>query len=137
METFGHDYNGLKIEYVREGEALGTGGAISKGLQRCSNDWVFVMNGDTYLEPEYVPMLDCARAADKPVILGAKLSDVSRYGALRAEHGDLVSFGEKSASGPGMINAGVYCLPRNLRAPQWVSHSFSFEKDWLPYLMKE
>ncbi len=137
IEKFRYNYNGLEIEYVRENEALGTGGAISKGLQRCSEEWVFVMNGDTYLEPDYVSMLDFARAADKPIILGANLLDVSRYGVLVTKRGGLVSFGEKSASGPGKINAGLYCLPRNLHTPQSASHPFSFEKDWLPYLIKE
>ena len=39
-------------------------------------------------------------------------ADTGRYGRLKVVDGRLKSFQEKQAGGPGLINAGIYFLPR-------------------------
>ena len=130
--ALGPAWRGMQLVYSREPAPLGTGGAIALALKAIDGDGCFVLNGDTWLELDYGAF---GRAvADAGARLGvalAKVSDVARYGAVRAGQGRVTGFDEKGASGAGFINAGVYWMRRSLLSPHAPGTPFSFERDVL------
>src|SRR5215475_14936908 len=59
---------GVRIRYSREDEPLGTGGAL-KLAEPLISDPVLVLNGDSYVEWELVPMLGLFTAKDAAVVV--------------------------------------------------------------------
>jgi len=132
IEThFGASYGGMKLIYVKEQSPLGTGGAIRKAVERCHSDYVYVFNGDTYLELELVDLDASWQLYRQPHIVGRKVTNASRYGRLESKHGMVTRFCEKGTSGPGIINVGCYVIPSNMLDNYTPGIPFSFESDYL------
>src|SRR5439155_10360775 len=58
----------MRIQYSREAEALGTGGAL-KLAEPLISDPVLVLNGDSYVEWSLVPMLELLKAKDADFVV--------------------------------------------------------------------
>jgi len=128
--ALGRDWRGMSLEYSREPEPLGTGGAIALAMQCVAGEACFVLNGDTWAELDYAAF--DRKTADVPLgIALAHVSDVARYGAVLVEGDRVTGFSEKGMSGPGFINAGVYRVSRSLLHDFPVGMTFSFERDVL------
>lgn len=107
-ERYGAGFAGLDITCVREDTPLGTGGGIRKALSAAQTEWVLVINGDTWLDMPYGEFLSQAEQAGAPVAMVTRwVDDAARYGRCVVQDQRIVVFGEKSGSGPGLINAGV------------------------------
>jgi len=128
---FGQGFRGISLNYEVEESPLGTGGAVRAAFQRCDGDHAFVFNGDTYLDLEADEVERRWRTHHNPVIVGRAVPDVARYGALRIESGQVRGFLEKGSTGPGLINAGCYLLPRDCLDSYPVGQPFSLEADFL------
>ena len=126
-EFYLDEFNGMAIRYCVESESLGTGGAIRKALLQSSENPVLVVNGDTYVEFSLESGLKAWQDSGAPVIFGRHVSDVSRFGRLEVRGNYAIGFGGKESSGPGLVNAGVYILPRNLFEGNELPSVFSFE----------
>lgn len=137
-EYFGSEYRGMKVEYARETTPLGTGGAIVNGLQYCSEDWITVLNGDTFFRIDHRRMLQMAdRNGSRLTILLRQVPDAGRYGAVETDAvtGLITSFREKNpAVKDGTINAGIYRMQRSLLERFPLGQPFSFEKEVLQAL---
>jgi D-glycero-alpha-D-manno-heptose 1-phosphate guanylyltransferase len=129
---FGASFHGLPLDYVIEEVPLGTGGAIRKALQAATEEFVLVLNGDTFLQADYAGLLR-VHAAIRPSLTMAitHQQNISRYGGVLVKEGRIVGYQEKGRSGPGWINAGVYVLPREMPWPPALPEKFSFEVDFL------
>jgi D-glycero-alpha-D-manno-heptose 1-phosphate guanylyltransferase len=129
---FGASFRGLPLDYVIEDAPLGTGGAIREALQAACEEFVLVMNGDTFLEADYADLLR-SHAVLRPSLTMAitHQSNIARYGGVAIEKGRIVGYEEKGRSGPGWINAGVYVLQRRMQWPSALPDKFSFEVDFL------
>lgn len=131
-DFFGSAYRGMAIEYSPEDTPLFTGGAVKMALGRCRSDWVFVLNGDTWLDVDFTAME--AAAADAPdsvsaVIAVKRMRDFERYGTVDVDAGGaLAAFHEKRPCEEGLINAGVYLLRRD--ALNNMPEKFSLESDY-------
>lgn len=129
---FGSAYRGMAIEYSPEETPLLTGGAVKRALGRCRADWVFVLNGDTWLDVDFAAMETAA--ADAPenssaVIAVKRMHDFERYGTVDVDAGGaLTAFHEKRPCEEGLINAGVYLLHGD--ALDGMSEKFSLESDY-------
>ena len=129
---FGRAYRGMAIEYSPEETPLLTGGAVKRALDRCVSDWVFVLNGDTWLDVDFAAME--AAACDAPVgvssvIAVKRMRDFERYGTVDVDAaGFLTAFHEKRPCEEGLINAGVYLLRRD--ALDGMPEKFSLESDY-------
>lgn len=129
---FGPAYRGMAIEYSPEETPLLTGGAVKRALSRCESDWVFVLNGDTWLDVDFAAME--AAACDAPasvssVIAVKRMRGFERYGTVDVDAGgSLTAFHEKRPCEEGLINAGVYLLRRDalINMPE----KFSLESDY-------
>jgi D-glycero-alpha-D-manno-heptose 1-phosphate guanylyltransferase len=129
-DHFRLDYRGVELVYSVEDAPLGTGGAMRLALGYVTGSPVFVLNGDTYLDVDYVAM-SAAHAAHGVALSVAvvRVPDVSRYGSLEIEDDRISGFLEKGSHGPGYINAGVYLVDAGLLAGIPAGTPYSFEQE--------
>jgi D,D-heptose 1,7-bisphosphate phosphatase len=103
---------GASIRCIAEPEPLGTFGALLHARDALAETF-FVLNGDTFFD---INILDLALAPTGALahIALRQVNDVERYGSVMLVQDRIVKFAEKSGTGPGLINAGVYWLTRRL-----------------------
>jgi len=128
---FGSRFAGLDLAFVVEDTPLGTGGATRLGAGTCTQDHVFVFNGDTYLDLEVDLLEDQWQARRRPIVVGRQVPDTARYGRLVVDGDRITSFSEKGITGPGLINAGCYVLARDALERFSLNQPFSIETDYL------
>jgi D-glycero-alpha-D-manno-heptose 1-phosphate guanylyltransferase len=128
---FGNSFAGMELVYEIEQAPLGTGGATRQSLSRCTNNHVFVFNGDTFLDLEVAVVEDHWQKHHAPIIVAREVPDTARYGRLHTEHGRVLGFIEKGADGPGLINAGCYVLSDGILDGFALGQPFSLEADFL------
>jgi D-glycero-alpha-D-manno-heptose 1-phosphate guanylyltransferase len=127
----------LRIRSSRENEPLGTGGAL-KFAESLISDPVLVVNGDSYVEWSLVSMLEMFTARDAAMVIVLQaVADVTRYGSVTVDKdGRITAFVEKGADGgPGLINAGVYLLRKQIVRDLPARTAISLEKDVFPRLL--
>lgn len=138
-DYFGGAYRGLGIEYSSETEPLLTGGATKKALAGCSSDWVFVLNGDTWLDLDFAEMAAVAESLPdsvQAVVAVKRMFDFERYGTVDVDDdGTLVAFHEKDHCKDGLINAGVYLIRRD--SLDDMPKAFSLESDWFERVVSD
>ncbi|AIP60498.1 nucleotidyltransferase family protein [Burkholderia pseudomallei] len=130
MSHFGDRFAGIDLAYSVESDPLGTGGALKATLPYCEGDHAFVFNGDTYLDLEVDELDDGWQTGGFPTIVARQVPDTGRYGRLVVDGGRVTGFAEKGVSGPGLINAGCYVLPKDILAGE-TAEAFSFETDFM------
>jgi D-glycero-alpha-D-manno-heptose 1-phosphate guanylyltransferase len=128
---FGSRIAGLDIVYVVEDTPLGTGGATRLAAAACTQDHVFVFNGDTYLDLEVDLLEQQWQAKRHSIVVGRQVPDTTRYGRLVVDGDRITSFAEKGITGPGLINAGCYVLAKEALARFPLNRPFSIETDYL------
>lgn len=132
IDYFGQQYKSMTLKYSIEQEPLGTGGAIKKACESSDSDLLFVMNGDTLVEVDYLSLLKHHLSQTSFLSMTLKkIPDVSRYGSVIVENKTIVSFKEKGLAGSGLINAGVYLLNKKIFEMSALPLAFSFENDFL------
>ena len=135
---FGHGKQFARsIRYSKEQEPLGTGGAL-KLAEPLISDPVLVLNGDSYVEWSLSPMLELFRAKDANVVVVLHtVADVRRYGTVTLDHhGRITQFLEKGLrAGPGLINAGVYLVRKNIVSQLPPGTAISLEREIFPGLV--
>jgi D-glycero-alpha-D-manno-heptose 1-phosphate guanylyltransferase len=127
----------VRVRYSREDEPLGTGGAL-KLAESLISDPVLVLNGDSYVEWKLVPMLELFTAKDAAIVLVLHaVADVTRYGSVALDHdGRITQFVEKGVrAGPGLINAGVYLLRKEIVRDLPEGQAISLEREVFPRLL--
>ena len=131
-DYFGGFYRGMDIVYSSEEEPLFTGGAVKQALEKCEDDWVFVMNGDTWLDVDFGAMEAAALDAPdfvKAVIAVKRMKNFERYGTVEVDDkGTISAFREKKKCDEGLINAGVYLIRRDALAN--MPRKFSLEDSY-------
>ncbi len=134
---FGAAHDGVELVHVREPVALGTGGALRHALPYLLDTGALVLNGDSYCDLDLAAFVAFARAqAAVPALVTVAVADSSRYGAVQLDGaGRVVRLGEKAASGPGWVNAGIYWLPRPVLALLPSHRPLSLELEVLPVLI--
>jgi D-glycero-alpha-D-manno-heptose 1-phosphate guanylyltransferase len=131
IDHFGARYQELVLEYSIEKEALGTGGAARLALEKCSQDHVYVLNGDTYLDFEVYEIESLWLLNHEPIIVGVNVENTARYGSLEIVDGRVISFKEKAFIKSGPINAGCYIFKRTQLEDFAKKTRFSLERDFL------
>ena len=129
----------MHIQYSREHEPLGTGGAL-KLAEPLISDPILVLNGDSYVEWSLHPMLELFNAKDADlVIMLQAVADVTRYGSVGLnQDGRVIQFIEKGVgAGPGLINAGVYLLRKQIIRNLPAGTAISLEREVFPRLLDQ
>lgn len=103
---------GVSLDYVVEAAPAGTGGAVRVSLPRLQ-DAFFVINGDTFFDIDLQDLGLLIQPPDRPAAMALRrVGDASRYGTAELSDGKVTHFREKSTTGPGLVNGGVYALHR-------------------------
>ncbi len=133
-EAFGERWRKLYLRYSQERDPLGTAGALRLALGAIDSDQVLVLNGDSFCDVDISALAEFHRTHQAQVTIAlADVPDVSRYGAVQLNVADAVrGFSEKGSVGPGLINAGVYLLDRQLIESIPSGSFVSIERDCLP-----
>ena len=105
---------GLETLFIEQGNPMGTGHALKTCGPHLAGDKFLVVYGDITLTPEVLTdMLDFHGREDGDAVVEAvEVEDVSRYGAIESDGVRFLKVSEKSRSGRGLANAGLYILPR-------------------------
>lgn len=128
---FGKKFAGIDLAYVVEDRPLGTGGAARLAMTRCTQNHVFVLNGDTFLDLEAAAIEEHWLTRRHPIIVARHVKDTERYGRLLVQDGVAIGFTEKGVGGSGLINAGFYVLDRKQLDIFALNQPFSLETDFL------
>jgi D-glycero-alpha-D-manno-heptose 1-phosphate guanylyltransferase len=129
--TLGHSFGRLQLAYCSEQSPLGTGGAMKAALRTANEQQVFVLNGDSFVDLNFGEMQAKHSLGGRPISIACvSVEDTSRYGRIEITNGTVTGFTEKGQTGPGVINAGVYLVDRDILA-DFPRDVFSFEQDFL------
>lgn len=134
---FGDKYDSMKISYVIEDKPLGTGGAVRLAMTKVKGDYVFVLNGDTFLDADFQSINSLWRRYKQPIMVARQVNDIARYGALIVNHDRLSGYYEKGQTGPGIINAGCYVLPKDALDIFEIGKAFSIESDYFEKIYQD
>lgn len=128
---FGSSFAGMELDYVVEDRPLGTGGAVRLAMTRCTQDHVFVLNGDTFLDLEASAIDEYWLSRRNPLIVARQVPDTARFGRLLVQDDRVLGFTEKGVSGQGLINGGCYVFDRAQLNQFELNQPFSLEADYL------
>lgn len=133
VRHFGLSFNGLSIDYSVEDTLLGTGGAVAACFDSFGLQSAIVLNGDTLFRTDLDEIVRShERCASKLTMAVRPVDDVGRYGHVGIDsRGRVVSFAEKKHGGPGVVNAGIYILERDVFDGYARGTTFSLERDVL------
>lgn len=106
---------GVEIDYIRENQPLGTGGALSLLNAGNFQESVVVTNGDVLTEINYADMLDFHLLHGASATMAARLYEIQNpFGVVDISGFDIIGFQEKPIY-RSYVNAGIYVLnPRAL-----------------------
>lgn len=126
---FGDAFGDIQIIYSEENKPLFTGGAIKQALTLCSEENVFVINGDTYFD---VPLQKMNALFDKKhaqlSIAVKPMQNFDRYGTVSFDSSSIITgFEEKQYKESGFINGGIYLIRKDLLDEY--PAVFSFERE--------
>jgi NDP-sugar pyrophosphorylase family protein len=133
---------GVKI--VKEDSPLGTGGATRFACQNCSNEKVFLCNGDTVASLDFFRLYEIHKVLDMPVTAILTLNkEVPNQGAVFVEDGIVTEFCEGEVAKEPIdggnhfrgSSTGCYFLKRSSVLSIFPSGISSLERDILPALV--
>lgn len=126
---FGNFYKGIDIRYSVEDKPLFTGGAIKKALSICSDENVFIINGDTYFDVDLIKMKKAHTEKKAQITVATKkMYNFNRYGTVDVNNDRITKFIEKKPKEQGLINGGIYCINKEIFNTM-DEEKFSFEQD--------
>ncbi len=114
IEEFFNDH--YKINCIKEEMPMGTGGSLKNAIRILNlkdEDRIMLMNGDTYIQPNY---LDFIKNASEDInMMTALVNDCSRFNTLEIKNDRVIRFNKKYSNAINKnINIGCY-LFNNLK----------------------
>ena len=131
-DYFGQGDEGLSINYCKEDDPLGTGGAIKAAISLTESDLVLILNGDTFfnIDVESLVAFHYKQEADISIAM-RYVENEDRYGAMHVNlNGRVTKFAEKDHIDSGYINGGVYIMNRDIFEGFELPEKFSLENDF-------
>lgn len=123
-----------EIDYAVEEVPLGTGGGIRLALDKCHDENVLVLNGDTFFDVDLDELMTVHESRPASISIAMKpMRDFDRYGRVMVDDasGCIERFCEKEPCAEGLINGGVYAISRKRLDLTALPEKFSFEKEVL------
>ena len=108
---------GVKIRYSIEEAPLGTAGSVRNGMTQIESDNFVLMNGDTFCNVNLKAFVaDHAQSNAEITLVVHEVEDCSAFGRVEvSEDKQILEFLEKGmTSGRGLVNAGIYCIKRDV-----------------------
>jgi D-glycero-D-manno-heptose 1,7-bisphosphate phosphatase len=105
---------GVKLTLVSEDPPADTAGALIDAAPHLHPHFL-LLNGDSFFDFNLLDIFARPTKDNCLVRLALReVEDVGRYGAVVLDGDRVMQFGEKSTSGRGLINAGVYWMKREI-----------------------
>lgn len=127
-------FKDIHISYTTEVSPLGTGGGIRLAMEKCLENEVLVMNGDSFFDISLSDFYHQHKLADSDCSLALRtVNNAARYGTITLNDSrQIVTFQEKNnIPCAGLINAGIYLIRKSVFMNQTPrEQSFSIEKDF-------
>ncbi len=127
-----HPRPGVDVLASVEPAPLGTGGALRHALPLLRGSPVLVLNGDSFVAADLAALRDLhERRRARATLTLTRVADAGRYGSVEEDAtGAITAFREKMPdAGPGLINAGVYLLEREVIAAIPAGRPVSLERE--------
>ncbi len=130
----------VKLNFLEEESALGTGGAIKRALNNFPCKTTLVLNGDTFFPIDYSIFVG------KHIEKGAQASiclrwvdNVGDFGMVSiGEDNRITGFNEKTKEDKsGFINGGAYIFQKDIFEDFSLPEAFSIEKDFFEKYVRE
>ena len=127
---------GLKIDFSKETEPLGTGGALKNAHPLITSDPFIMMNGDSFCELDLTKLVEFQKTQNALGVLAVReVEDAQDYGTVALDSKKkIIGFKEKVKNGKAYINAGVYCFSQKIFDVLPGNKNFSIERDVFPKL---
>jgi mannose-1-phosphate guanylyltransferase len=140
--VLGDIYDGMRLRYVVEEEALGTAGPVRLAYdQGLLEERVLVLNGDVLTDIDITAELaQHERTGARATLALHAVEDTSSYGVVpTAEDRQVEAFIEKGGGGAptNRINAGAYVIEREVAERIPAGRAVSFELEVFPSLVGE
>jgi len=116
QDHFGSTYGGATLTYVQQHKQLGSGHALLQAREAVSGP-MLVVNGDRVIDGGSVEaVIDAFETNDDtPTLAVLERPDVSQYGAIAMQAGDITELVEKPDSDEyHLINGGIYAFPESI-----------------------
>jgi D-glycero-alpha-D-manno-heptose 1-phosphate guanylyltransferase len=125
------------ITVISEPNPAGTYGAVllaePQVPERFNN--FLILNGDSLIDTDFRRLYEKYPSSDA-VIGGVLVADCSRFGLIATDLGGRITkLSEKTASGPGVINAGIYLVSRNVLREVPIPIPASIETHFFPHII--
>ncbi len=131
--------NNLTIEFSREKEPLGTGGAIKNAENYIKSNPFLVVNGDSFCKINLKEFVDFHFRRDALISIAVTNTDIcDDYGTINIDDSHrIIEFNEKVKGYKNrLINAGFYLLQREVFLLMPEKNNFSIERDFFPKIIK-
>ncbi len=145
-DYFRQKKGGLKIEFSREEEPLGTGGALKNAQGLFHSDPFLLLNGDCFCPLDWGKFVHFHLQKKAVATLAiSKVKERADYGSiLLGPEERIMEFREKMKSPAGQdghsggwVNAGAYCFSKEIFSLMPGAKKFSLEKDFFPVLARQ
>lgn len=133
-EVIGSQHGSIEILYSVETEPLGTGGGIRMACDQAKSENLLILNGDSFcgFDASSLFAYHTEKQALGTIAL-INVPDAGRYGRVVINpDGQIEKFLEKSSSGSGSINAGIYLLQTSAIKELPTGVPLSIERDVFP-----
>ncbi len=134
-QTLGPRYGTVQLQYSREQQPLGTAGAVRLAAGQLTTPLAMVLNGDCFCGGSLAHFLHWHRRSGfRGSLLLVHRDAADRYGRVTlGSDNAILAFEEKrDGLGPGLVNAGVYLLCRELLEQIPSQVPLSLERDVFP-----
>lgn len=135
-EYYRRNPQGLVIEFAREANPLGTGGALKNARYFISSDPFLALNGDSFCGVDVNALASFHRSKSaRASVVVSSVKEAGDFGRIVLdESGRITGFREKADTAPGYVNAGVYCFNEDVFSLMPEEAAFSLEYDFFPLL---
>lgn len=122
----------LDVVFSLEESPLGTGGAIKAALKLSKNDFVLVVNGDTFFNFDLDNFYNKSIEFKYPFTMALlEIKENERYGSVEInEQMNVLKFVEKKKASNVLINTGFYIIDKTKISFSDLPNVFSLEKDF-------
>ena len=117
------------VNFIREERPMGTGGSLKNAIRLLNlkdDDRIMLMNGDTYMEPDYIDFIE--NASLKINMMTKIVDDCSRFNTLKIKNDKVIEFHQKDSNAINKsINIGCYIFNNLKMIKNIQEESFSLE----------
>jgi D-glycero-D-manno-heptose 1,7-bisphosphate phosphatase len=133
MAYDGRRFLGASVKVLVEPGESGTAGALVHAKDHLAQRFILA-NGDSFFDINLLALTRDEGPAPAARLALRSVEDAGRYGAVSLTGNKITGFHEKGTTGPGLINAGIYVLNRDI-VGLITGMPSSIEKDIFPQLV--